>query len=515
MASILAKVFGADEDMREIYLIRHGKVRSVDGKKRCIGRTDTPLDEEGRGQARALAEYFAEHPVQKVYASPLSRARETAQILADGRYPVEIREDLAELDMGEWEDVPLQDLHKELTSEPVKGEGRQAGKARFARCIEEILAKTGEGESPDDDERADESESPDHDVRADEDESPDHDVRTDEGESPDHDVRADEGESPDDDERADGSGIDAVDESGTGRAVAVVAHAGVLCAYLSGLLGTPLETSRALPQPYGGFSRIRVDGEERKVLELGRMPRIAPDEAQCVRLWDRYGTPEPVRAHCRAVCEEALSLGEELRRAGVRVDIPLLTAGALLHDLMRHKKDHPKEGARCLLKEGYPMPAQIILRHHDWERRLDWDMLFDLVESGRPGSAAEAAGDKAGSTAMGAGDGSGDQVTTDGGPAGTAGAMDNRSAPVRRRGDRSMAAVLTEEEDPAVVEGALLYLADKRIRGTERVTLEQRFSDSQHRCLDCEDPESAMQAHKRRYEEARKISEMVRGWMEG
>ena len=119
--------------MRDLYLIRHGKVLFSDGKKRCIGRTDTPLDEEGRSQARDLAAYFAEHPVEKVYASPLKRARETADLLADGRYPVEIREDLIELDMGEWEDAPLNELHKELTSEPVRGEGRRAGRERFAR----------------------------------------------------------------------------------------------------------------------------------------------------------------------------------------------------------------------------------------------------------------------------------------------------------------------------------------------------------------------------------------------
>ena len=41
--------------MRDLYLIRHGKVLFSDGQKRCIGQTDTPLDEEGRRQARDLA----------------------------------------------------------------------------------------------------------------------------------------------------------------------------------------------------------------------------------------------------------------------------------------------------------------------------------------------------------------------------------------------------------------------------------------------------------------------------
>lgn len=356
--------------MRNLYLIRHGQVLFADGKKRCIGRTDTPLDEEGRSQARALAAYFAEHPVEKVYASPLKRARETAGLLAGGRYPVEIREDLIELDMGEWEDVPLKELHKELTTEPVQGEGRRAGRERFARCIEQILSET-EGD------------------------------------------------------------------------VAVVAHAGVLCAYLSGLLGTPLETSRGLPQPYGGFSRIRVGKGEKRVVELGRRPEDAPDEARCRHLWERYGTPDPVRAHCRAVCEESLLLGGQLIEAGMPVDIPLLTGGALLHDLMRHKKDHPGEGARCLLKEGYPLVAKIVLRHHDWERRPEPD---DRAEIGERGT----------------------------------------------------------------IEAALVYLADKYIQGTEKVTLQQRFEKSRERCAQGADAEQARKAHERRYGEARAIERMVR-----
>ena len=397
--------------MRDLYLIRHGKVLFSDGKKRCIGRTDTPLDEEGRSQARDLAAYFAEHPVEKVYASPLKRARETADLLADGRYPVEIREDLIELDMGEWEDAPLNELHKELTSEPVRGEGRRAGRERFARCIEEILSETaGEGD-------------------------------------------------------------------GDGGDVAVVAHAGVLCAYLSGLLGTPLETSRSLPQPYGGFSRILVEESGRRVAELGRMPKDAPDEAQCAQLWERYGTPEPVRDHCRAVCAEALSLARQLIRAGVTVDIPLLTGGALLHDVTRHKKDHPGEGARCLLKEGYPLAAALIIRHHDWERRIGADGYGHTTGQGEAPSGQEQ-GLRSRSVGQGQGCGS-------------------RSGPP------------AEKEERGTLEAALIYLADKYIQGTKKVTLKQRFEGSLERCAKSADPEQALKARERRYGQAKKIEREI------
>ena len=44
--------------MRRIYLVRHGMPEFPGGEKCCIGRTDLPLSEEGRGQMRALKERF-------------------------------------------------------------------------------------------------------------------------------------------------------------------------------------------------------------------------------------------------------------------------------------------------------------------------------------------------------------------------------------------------------------------------------------------------------------------------
>ena len=39
--------------MRKIFLLRHGKTLFPDGEKRCIGRTDLPLSEDGKNQALA------------------------------------------------------------------------------------------------------------------------------------------------------------------------------------------------------------------------------------------------------------------------------------------------------------------------------------------------------------------------------------------------------------------------------------------------------------------------------
>lgn len=125
-----------------MYLMRHGQPEFPGGIRRCIGRTEYPLSAAGRMQAEDLSEYFRERPVEYVYTSPLRRCRESARILSGGRYPVAARSGLAELDMGEWENVPLGQLHKELESEPVQGEGRVSGLKRFQSAVEQLLEKS-------------------------------------------------------------------------------------------------------------------------------------------------------------------------------------------------------------------------------------------------------------------------------------------------------------------------------------------------------------------------------------
>jgi probable phosphoglycerate mutase len=61
------------------------------------------LSERGRGEAEAAAERLADAGVAAIYASPLERTRETAGIVAARLdLPVGLRDDLVELDFGEW-----------------------------------------------------------------------------------------------------------------------------------------------------------------------------------------------------------------------------------------------------------------------------------------------------------------------------------------------------------------------------------------------------------------------------
>mgnify|MGYP000755091817 FL=1 len=64
----------------KIHLLRHGLTRAnLEG--RYIGRTDLPLCPEGRAQLEKLRD-TCEYPwAERVYTSPLLRARQTAELL--------------------------------------------------------------------------------------------------------------------------------------------------------------------------------------------------------------------------------------------------------------------------------------------------------------------------------------------------------------------------------------------------------------------------------------------------
>jgi len=101
---------GTQERLR-LYLIRHGEVEGAASGK-LLGRTDTPLSDQGLEQARQLAEVLSIAQLSAVYCSDLRRARTTAEIIAK-RSNLKVQESSAwrEIDMGEWEGRTVASLH--------------------------------------------------------------------------------------------------------------------------------------------------------------------------------------------------------------------------------------------------------------------------------------------------------------------------------------------------------------------------------------------------------------------
>jgi probable phosphoglycerate mutase len=108
-----------------ILLARHGE---TDAKRRrmLLGRNEMPLNAEGRRQAAELGEAVAGHGIARLYASPMGRTVETAEIVGAriGLEPV-LDERLIETDKGRWEgrlraDVRAAepDLYRQLREHP-------------------------------------------------------------------------------------------------------------------------------------------------------------------------------------------------------------------------------------------------------------------------------------------------------------------------------------------------------------------------------------------------------------
>ena len=98
--------------MTRIYLVRHG---TTDWNKEEIfrGRAECKLNETGKAEAKALALYFEEVPIEGVYSSPLSRAMETARPTAESKGR-EVVPDPAftDLDFGAWQGLPLKEAQE-------------------------------------------------------------------------------------------------------------------------------------------------------------------------------------------------------------------------------------------------------------------------------------------------------------------------------------------------------------------------------------------------------------------
>ena len=84
-----------------LLLIRHGET-SANAEGRLQGHLDISMSERGRRQSEQLAERLSRLSFDAIYSSPLKRARETADIIADrnGLTPVD-RPALMERDVGD------------------------------------------------------------------------------------------------------------------------------------------------------------------------------------------------------------------------------------------------------------------------------------------------------------------------------------------------------------------------------------------------------------------------------
>jgi probable phosphoglycerate mutase len=88
---------------RAVTLVRHGQTERS-ARSAYSGRLDVPLTEAGHEQAQRAAQQLAGAGIDAVVTSPLVRARDTAQAIADAAgVPLTVDERLIEIDYGPFE----------------------------------------------------------------------------------------------------------------------------------------------------------------------------------------------------------------------------------------------------------------------------------------------------------------------------------------------------------------------------------------------------------------------------
>ena len=135
------------------YLVRHGQTNwNLEGK--IQGKTDIPLNEAGLRQAEFLAAALENRKLEAVYASPLSRALATAELVArQSGLTVQILPQLREVDFGLWEGKGWREVEASYGEDfrrwdqdparaaPTGGESRESCKKRCRQAIEELIRR--------------------------------------------------------------------------------------------------------------------------------------------------------------------------------------------------------------------------------------------------------------------------------------------------------------------------------------------------------------------------------------
>jgi broad specificity phosphatase PhoE len=125
-----------------LLLVRHGET-DWNRDQRWQGHSDTPMNERGRQQARELATTL--EPPDRIYASDLARARETADILAaELDVPVVLDKRLRERSFGAWEGLTSPEIEQRFAAEIARWRARQGAGAADAEPFEAFVRRVGE-----------------------------------------------------------------------------------------------------------------------------------------------------------------------------------------------------------------------------------------------------------------------------------------------------------------------------------------------------------------------------------
>jgi broad specificity phosphatase PhoE len=135
-------------------LIRHGQTEWNRGAERFRGHADLPLNETGLAQAQKIAVRLAGEKLAAIYSSPLQRARQTAQPLADALHlEIQKHDGLLDINFGALEGMTIEEA-KQAFPEVIdkwiaapghvkfpKGDSFKTMRTRIEAMLDELAAK--------------------------------------------------------------------------------------------------------------------------------------------------------------------------------------------------------------------------------------------------------------------------------------------------------------------------------------------------------------------------------------
>ena len=95
---------------------------------------------------------------------------------------------------------------------------------------------------------------------------------------------------------------------------------------------------------------------------------MIPTRDECLRLMGRHGMLDNIVVHSLEVTKVALFLSTRLNMKGQRIDLRLVEAASLLHDITKTicfetKEDHAQTGYQLLKEMGYERVGEVVAEH--------------------------------------------------------------------------------------------------------------------------------------------------------
>ncbi len=120
--------------MTIIYLIRHAEVENPEGIE-YMRLPGFGISAFGEKQATKVGKKLRELGLDRIYASPLERTKETARIISDGTIPIRYLEDIIEVNYHKWQGIKKDDR------DPGQVEGYAKDPVKYSAILGESLTE--------------------------------------------------------------------------------------------------------------------------------------------------------------------------------------------------------------------------------------------------------------------------------------------------------------------------------------------------------------------------------------